>query len=456
MVAVVSSATTFTTTDTIQYDTITSSGHYRLTLDGAQGGGAQSAGGGAGAQVNGDIYLAQGTVLEIVVGEAGRNAAFDAGGGGGSFVFEVDTGAGPGGATVDQILAAAGGGGGGGSYGNGGGGVPTPNGANGDGSAAAGGAGGAGGANGAAGAGFSLGGGGGGYTGGAGGGISKPAQSGSVAGTKFTGGSGTSGGGGDGGFGGGGGGGTYGAGGGGGYGGGGGGHGPGGGGGSYVADLTATSETGGTHTGNGLVILDQLDNLACFCTGTLILTPRGAVAVEDLAAGDVVITVREGGKLTQRIIWTGKRSLDIARHATPEQVRPIRVKASAFGQGVPERDLRLSPHHAVYVDGQFVEIFRLVNGLSIIRETATRHVTYHHIELETHDVILSEGLPSESFLDTGNRDMFEGEAAIQLHPAFTRLADADFCAPMLREGVALAALHARLRRHAQNLSWNVA
>jgi hypothetical protein len=223
-----------------------------------------------------------------------------------------------------------------------------------------------------------------------------------------------------------------------------------------VADLTATSETGGTHTGNGLVILDQLDNLACFCTGTLILTPRGAVAVEDLAAGDVVITVREGGKLTQRIIWTGKRSLDIARHATPEQVRPIRVKASAFGQGVPERDLRLSPHHAVYVDGQFVEIFRLVNGLSIIRETATRHVTYHHIELETHDVILSEGLPSESFLDTGNRDMFEGEAAMQLHPAFTRLADADFCAPMLREGVALAALHARLRRHAQNLSWNVA
>ena len=46
-------------------------------------------------------------------------------------------------------------------------------------------------------------------------------------------------------------------------------------------------------------------------------------------------------------------------------------------------------------------------------------VVYYHVELPSHDVILAEGLPCETYLDTGNRSAFEnGGAAVMKHPDF--------------------------------------
>jgi hypothetical protein len=70
---------------------------------------------------------------------------------------------------------------------------------------------------------------------------------------------------------------------------------------------------------------------------------------------------------------------------------------------LPRRDLLLSPDHAVYVDGALIPIRYLINGRSIV-PTASRTVIYYHLELPRHDVLLAEGLPAESYLDTGNRD----------------------------------------------------
>jgi len=147
------------------------------------------------------------------------------------------------------------------------------------------------------------------------------------------------------------------------------------------------------------------------------------------------------------VVWTGKRQIDIARHPEPELVQPVRIRAGAFADGVPECDLRLSPHHAVYIDGALIEAVSLVNGITILQEQHTRSITYHHIELASHDVLLAEGLPAESYLDTGNRAMFEGDVMV-LHADFRAAPDAPFCAPMLREGGILAAIHARLARRA--------
>ncbi len=191
----------------------------------------------------------------------------------------------------------------------------------------------------------------------------------------------------------------------------------------------------------------------CFASGTKILTLRGEIAVEDVIVGDTVITVRAGGPETRKVVWTGRRAVDISRHPEPEQVRPIRILAGAFESGLPERDLRLSPHHAVYVDDVLIEARALVNGATVIQELGTTHVTYHHIELDQHDVLLADGLPVESFLDTGNRNMFEDQQTIVLHPTFMGIASENFCAPLVLEGARLDAVRARLMARAETLGF---
>jgi hypothetical protein len=193
--------------------------------------------------------------------------------------------------------------------------------------------------------------------------------------------------------------------------------------------------------------------MPCFAAGTRLLTEDGEVLVEDIAVGDVLVTVRENGPLTQKVIWTGRRAIDIRRHPAPDLVRPIRITAGAIAPGVPERDLRLSPEHAVYLNGNLFTAVSLVNGTTIYQEQSTTHVTYHHIELETHDILMVEGLPCESFLDTGSKNMFENVSGITiLHPDFRPGAGAEFCAPLIRDGAELdqvrAALNARIRKQA--------
>jgi hypothetical protein len=397
---------TFNEIGSIQSETITNAGTYAITADGAQGGEGGGAGG-LGAAVSGDIYLAAGTVLEIVVG--GEGASGDGGGGGGgggSFVIETDDGTTSG---LDVILAVAGGGSGNGSGDGGDGGEATPTGGNGGGNGA-----GDGGVNGAAGGGDSsyIGGGGGGYSGGAGGLVFvSNAQSGSDSQTnQFSGGAnGTNGGGG--GFGGGGGGGPDGGGGGGGYGGGGGGFtGGGGGGGSYDADLTGAQAIADTHSGPGFV---SLDYVSCFLEGTRIATPAGERAVDTLAMGDLVTTA-DGGVAPVR--WIGRRTLQAEgetgyRFADPLVYLPVRIKAGGLGENLPARDLLVSMDHAVLIEGLLVQAGALVNGVSVVRETRLPETfTYYHIELADHALVLAEGVPAETFVDNVARMGFDNWA----------------------------------------------
>jgi len=156
----------------------------------------------------------------------------------------------------------------------------------------------------------------------------------------------------------------------------------------------------------------------CYAAGTRILTARGEVRVEDLAAGDMV-QARFAG-LTP-IKWIGHRRIDCRRHPDPQQVWPVRVVAGAFGPDQPCRDLFLSPDHAVAVDGALIPIRLLMNGASIRQETGVPLVHYFHIELDRHDLLLADGTQAESYLDTGNRGMFaNADAPLVLHP---RLAD---------------------------------
>ncbi len=203
-----------------------------------------------------------------------------------------------------------------------------------------------------------------------------------------------------------------------------------------VTDVAGLSSTAAAST-------VMISAIPCFAAGTRLLAAQGDVAVEDIKVGDMLLTVREGGPLTRRVVWTGRRTLDISRHADPAEVRPIRICAGAMGPGIPEVDLRVSPRHALYLDGALFEACSLVNGTSIYQESHTRFVTYHHIELDGHDIVLAEGLPCESYLDHGNRHEFEGEAALALHPNFAASQGA-LCAPLIQEGPRLAQERRRL------------
>ena len=177
-------------------------------------------------------------------------------------------------------------------------------------------------------------------------------------------------------------------------------------------------------------IIDVLGWNACFCRGTLILTERGEVAVEDLAIGDRVVTVCGAAR---PIKWLGQRAYDRRFVAGNHAVLPIRIEAGALADGVPARDLFVSREHALYIDGMLVPAWLIVNGATVRQAESVERLEYFHIEFAAHDVILAEGAPAESYVDCDNRGMFHnaGEFA-RLYPGAAP-APRQFCAPRLEE-----------------------
>ena len=179
----------------------------------------------------------------------------------------------------------------------------------------------------------------------------------------------------------------------------------------------------------------------CYCRGARILTDRGEVAVEELRVGDLAVTA-SGQR--RPIVWIGHRRLDLSRHPDPVAVCPVRISANAFGEGLPRRNLWLSPGHNVASEGALMPISSLINGRSVAQIERDR-VEYWHVELEAHDILLAEGLPAESYLDCGNRAAFaNGGAFIEAHPDFAPKYWADTCLPLVKQGPLITAAKARL------------
>lgn len=220
----------------------------------------------------------------------------------------------------------------------------------------------------------------------------------------------------------------------------------GGGTGAYVA-WTFVSLPEGTYSfrvlGQGLnpagnaegkpVLSNEADNVfvPCFLMGTLIRTVGGEVPVEMLRAGDLVVTAAGGA---ETILWIGHRTMD----ASNPRNYPIRLRSGCFGGGLPARDLYLSPEHGVFVDGVLVPAWALANGGSIA-PAARDEITYFHIVLARHDVILAEGLPAESYLNDDDIGLFDnGDEAPFTLPGMVP------CAPRVVQGGRLDAIRMRL------------
>ncbi len=187
--------------------------------------------------------------------------------------------------------------------------------------------------------------------------------------------------------------------------------------------------------------------VACFASGTRLLAEHGPVPVEALRPG-MMLRSAFGG--CAPIEWIGHRRIDCTRHPRPHDVWPVRIHAGAFGPNMPEADLVLSPDHALHIDGVLIPVRYLVNGRTVVQERVAS-IAYWHVELPAHDVILAEGLPAETYLDTGNRTAFaDADGPAMLHADFARAAwEQGGCAPLVLAGPEIAAARRRLLARAE-------
>ncbi|TNF21055.1 MAG: hypothetical protein EP318_08340 [Rhodobacteraceae bacterium] len=151
--------------------------------------------------------------------------------------------------------------------------------------------------------------------------------------------------------------------------------------------------------------IENIDYIPCFTPGTLIKTARGEVPVERLRIGDRVLT-RDNGY--QMIRWIGARRLTAAEVAANPALRPVCIARGALGPNMPERDMQVSPQHRVLIGNAATQMWfgeeevlvaatHLTCLDGVAEAKADDGVTYVHILFDQHEVVLGDGLWSESF-----------------------------------------------------------
>ena len=160
-----------------------------------------------------------------------------------------------------------------------------------------------------------------------------------------------------------------------------------------------------TQPANNNVEYEYSNGLPCFTAGALIETPEGPRPIEALEAGDLVLT-RDNGPRPVR--WIARRHLDANALRAAPHLRPILFEAGSLAPGVPARRTRLSPQHRVLMTGpqaelhfEDSEVFAKAKHLTgrggVGRDDHSRSVTYVHLLLDRHEVLMADGMWSESF-----------------------------------------------------------
>lgn len=176
------------------------------------------------------------------------------------------------------------------------------------------------------------------------------------------------------------------------------------------------SSTGESDT--GFVLLNMVP---CFVAGTLIETAAGQMPVEVLEPGDMIMTRDRG---YQPLRWIGQRNVPAAG-----KMAPVEIAANTFGT---HSILRVSPLHRILLKDEMAELLfgetevlvaakELVNDRSVrVREGG--HVTYVHLLFDSHEIVISNGLASESFLPGGQiTNIFEEDAVAEICALFPEL-----------------------------------
>jgi hypothetical protein len=182
----------------------------------------------------------------------------------------------------------------------------------------------------------------------------------------------------------------------------------------------------------------------CFVSGTKIATPSGDARVERLEVGDLVLTA---GGSARPIIWIGTGRV-LATRGRRSTATPVIVRRGALADRVPTSDLHVTKGHSLLIDGLLIPVELLINHRTILWDDRAQQVTIYHIELVTHDVLLANGAPAESYRDDGNRWLFQNANPGWADPGWVNpgwgLVAQEPCAPVQTGGRVVDAIWRRL------------
>lgn len=142
---------------------------------------------------------------------------------------------------------------------------------------------------------------------------------------------------------------------------------------------------------------------SAFARGTLIATPQGDIAVEDLQPGDMVNT-STGDPC--KLHWIG--SSNFVPADAGRRMPLIRIMADTFGQGRPSSFLTVgpaarilhTPHHLRAEAGEkrlLTPVRAFLDGVNVIEVVPPTPVRLFHICLERHAAIHVGGVEMETF-----------------------------------------------------------
>ncbi|MEL7211066.1 MAG: Hint domain-containing protein [Pseudomonadota bacterium] len=179
-------------------------------------------------------------------------------------------------------------------------------------------------------------------------------------------------------------------------------------------DFGATVVFDGGNPENGTVTFSDgstatftnIENIVpCFTPGSMVATPDGSIAVEDLQVGDLVETRDHG---PQKVRWIGKRVMSAYELQAAPHLRPVLICKDSIAPSVPDRDMRVSPQHRMLIENSATQLWlgedevlvrakHMTHKPGVDQIKAEEGVTYIHVMFDQHEILLVDNAWTESF-----------------------------------------------------------
>ncbi|MGB5863581.1 MAG: Hint domain-containing protein [Sulfitobacter sp.] len=166
---------------------------------------------------------------------------------------------------------------------------------------------------------------------------------------------------------------------------------------NIVYNVTTINFSPGDGEANGVPYATFADSslgggAVCFEEGTFIRMEQGECPIELIKPGDRIQTVDGGVK---EVLWHGHRFINEAAMRRNNSLKPVLIATGAIGNSRP---LTVSQQHRITVGGKFVKAKDLptIQGMRARIGYGRKQISYHHLLLEDHQVLLANGAEAES------------------------------------------------------------